>query len=980
MALFTATVEGLTGTMKKFYPATLKKPKPVRVINPIGIHSARLHARQAIKLVLSPLQSWSQYVSADAKQEVTLSSDYLFIERVEEDNKGQTVYHIGQKYDLSKWAGVSECYLGEIYVDIIGNDHKEAHKLKYDGGTICVFHVPESKNDDAVLTTVNPNEQTIKLEGHRVLEVVLFERDWSNPSCREKWTPTIDDIDVDGQDIQVKILHQATFETKDLGNDKIKHGEFSLIGRHTPDTVNSQLPDKEKAYFEGELSRQEVPARQHHFWLAFTEESRKRIAHLKSGDYACAKIKFEGDAQIEGDHQRSGRTFILMVSKHGKPVSSNTMFGLTTPRLPENKVEREFDRTRCILKNPGNTETVDFRSGFEDVLVEIATPQTYWAEEPSEAKWQITFEGGEDKLDLTHLNPETRSGVTYQRFRVTRKAGAGTNFVESGSLGAIKVLYPPKRNHMSASKRIGFWMNWNTNKRSKSSRAYDVYSCGTGSSGSYSCNGEFKHWKQGLGYFNPNSMKLAVVAIEEVPFTTLADGAHTMKTRYTSYASGNDYNYQSHDTSKKNGSLGSPNSGASRTSGSGGSTTTRTITGTAVGTEAIELFNPPHMFEVTLNPGQPLILRLTPPEEQVSDMLREKCKGEVWTVSPMPVADIKPVIEYQKIVQVGTDKFRQEIKVNPPDMSRLPSASGDCTGGCVKLECSAQNRVVRIRVRKEATERSYEASFKGKFLKDMPTHEANNRKYVYADNWAHGNGVMVGQNEILYVKNPPAVEDFGGEWSVQLIQHGVPGEIWEKMSDRIKQVVDRNRPWFNREYPAEMRGTLVFKPLKDTATNMLATLVEEIGKATKMPYFPVATLVYENVKTEQQEHEDQQLEAIVRVRKELHICVETGYKGPAKVPDAAQSVWWPKNNQEVTIKRGEEVTVNLKPVMTTFGDECEELRWQVASYPTLMEERESKEKHETDKDSFTFRANHPGTGWLAFRCHGRELKLWMMIV
>src|SRR5206468_3590091 len=150
---------------------------------------------------------------------------------------------------------------------------------------------------------------------------------------------------------------------------------YSVISRKELE-VNSQLSDKSAIKWKS-------PNKENHFWFEFSAESKRKITELKSGNYPCSRIILNGSAKINGEYQRIKKEFIIVLSKNGKNKSS----------ISENiGMKRFYDKTRCLLKNPGNNETIEFSSGFEDLTVEVASPNFYWKEEPKEAQWEISYD------------------------------------------------------------------------------------------------------------------------------------------------------------------------------------------------------------------------------------------------------------------------------------------------------------------------------------------------------------------------------------------------------------------------------------------------------------------------------------------------------------------------------------------------------------------------------------------------------------
>src|SRR4051812_16267064 len=129
---FDYLVSFLSGIMRKIYPKRLRKYNPVRICSPMDMHTARLHSRQGLKLVLDSPQSYGN-VSEGAEYDVHTTSPYLTLDEVGLNHKNQHVFSFIQKYDLTNWSEVSEMFLGEVRIDIVNNQHENKDDCKYSG-------------------------------------------------------------------------------------------------------------------------------------------------------------------------------------------------------------------------------------------------------------------------------------------------------------------------------------------------------------------------------------------------------------------------------------------------------------------------------------------------------------------------------------------------------------------------------------------------------------------------------------------------------------------------------------------------------------------------------------------------------------------------------------------------------------------------------------------------------------------------------
>ncbi len=933
--IVSAAMEGLAG-MRKYYPKALKRHKPVRVIDPQGSHTVRVHPRQGIKLVLCQPQTLSN-VDANGKYEITFNNDFLYLEKTEHNNKNQIVYYIGQKYDLTSWAELTETFLGEVRVDIVDNTHENRDDCKYEGATLGVYHCPQTQNAGDVITVVNPETCTVKLEPSRVLEVVCYEPSWPEDCC-ETWKVHVEDFEVEAQGIFVQNINKHNILTRLYADDKGSAGGFTVKPRHNP-TVNGLLEEKMRSHFQGELERRKTPGRENHFWFAFTADSKKKIASLKNGSYICARITLIGAAKIDGEWHTVKRELILMLSKHGKPVASSKMFNHSRAlmAIKDDKpiaLRRHQDKNRCLLQNPGNTESLDFSTGYEDCAIEVPFPKSLWPEEPADAEWLVAYDDGvhgDKYLSLIKLDPVERDGYRFQKFRIERKQGVAAPTETNGCgnfLGAIKISYPPKKNFTESSKRIAVWL------QEKRKQYKSAYHCGnvTGP----------HHWKQGLGYYSESNLKVAIVKIEEIPIKSLEDKAHTVKLHAHSYYSDYDNAYYGVPIKKKGsipashvmGNRPTNEASAGRTgyrntpTSTGDTTRTGTTTEGELSTsEPIILYNPAHLQEVTLAPEQELILRLSQPDELLlKQEEREKCRGELWTLNPMAVCDTKPLVYQHRVVEVATGRYKQEARIRA-DVSRLPAVAGTHNAGAVRLECSATCRVIRIHVKKGQTEQKQQRLLHQiKFLEKLPYHEAAGKKYVFANNWKHGDGVRITPKDVVYVKTPEIPEDYDGNWNVQFLQHAIPNHVWERLPNNIREKVNRQHPWYAKDVPVIVRDTLVFKPLQESASGMLPELLDALKASGLNDYLPVLTLVYENFRIVTEESQIGLVEVRKKLVRELTLCVNL-----KSAPAQPRYVWHPTDGMEMKANKGDILSINFTPT-----DEKQIPNWKCTEHPTFI--------------------------------------------
>lgn len=925
----TSAIE-LVRNMRKIYSYRPKKYNPVRVSNPIQSHSVRLLPRQSIRLVLSRPETIFSKVNADAKYEIILNSDFFYIESFEDYNsKDQLVYIIAQKYDLSQWAEHSQIFLGEIIVKLIDNTHEQADSCGYTGATIHVYH-DALDNKSSILTVINPNNQTIKLEPHQTLELVCFEKDWQNNPI-ENWEVYIEDYEVESKGIFLERLNHYILQTDlfDL-TDKIRVENKIVKPRYQP-TLNPLLSSKDTAIISSKEDGRK-PGKEWHFWFSFTKKSLEKIGSLLNGEYNVSKIKIRA---VSPDKKVIEKSFFIKLNKHGKPIGNKMM-----DAIPVNKklLERNYDKHRKIMTCPGNTEQLDFHPSFKECTIEIPIPKIYWESELDTERWMVETEEGTEankNLTLEDLGILTKNSIPFQRFNIIKKDNG-----EFGFMGSIRVFYPKKPHLTDANKRLSIWMDKNISA---------IYKSNTQSnSKSYM---QYQSHKSGVGYYN--RPKLSHIVIEELIHASLADGAKTKKLKEISqydYLEG--YYSVPNNYKKKEESIVKP-------------VITPTITQNIwESVDPIVLQNPVHCQEVTVVPNQELHLQLMQPENMFTGNDREKCRGELWTVNPMSIGEIKPIIVKHTISQNADDCYRQFVVIRI-DNYKIPSNKGTYCMGAIRLECSAGNRVIQIYVRKDQTQEVGHLPEEIKFISNgkIPMHEANNRRYLLMNNWDHDSMVKIKESDILYITQPEMEGDWkDSEWSVQIVQHPIPLKIWDKLSQEVHKSIDRQLPWYSKDYPMFLQKTLMFKGL-DQISKSMHLLLKEIGAIANVPYFPIATISFKTQKSQGEINKDGYMEMIVRNKKNIHLYVSLEEVKDTKV----RPVYYPTDNMSLVVSSGEIIEFHL--------DNTPE-KWRYTSWPSFMQEINSNVQNETACFKFLITKFHGNqTGYLTFKNDRKTIQI-----
>lgn len=983
----------------------LKKHEPVRIVNPGDAATARVHPRQGVKIVLDLPTSRHSHVSNDAKYEVKIKgSEFLFLEKIEQNDKGQTVYYIQQKYDLSDWVQISEVFLGEIVIDIVGNTHETKDQCQFVESTIGVYHKLYDTYSD-FLVAVNPDKTTIKLEPNRTLEVVLFEPSWEEEEfSNETWKASIEDYEVESKGIFLKEIKTSSFNVrlKENNPNGDKVDGYPILLRHKP-AVNSLLSATWKEQWTSAAANKKVPGKQTHFWFAFTEKSIKEMSGMKNGNYVVCRITLTGQNKTNSSVETVKREFIVMLHKHGKPVgrAMQTLERTSLPALLYGKnsspLKREFikhlddkpNNPLSVFTNPGSTENIDFHIGYGKVIVELAVPKAHWPDEPDDALWELKpvttpTSTNEQLLDVETLPVIEKFGVRYQRYKISRKIIAG----QTGPLGTVELEYPQKKHLPNGSRRLSCWMEFKQKPTSaiysgSASCNYSGYTCGT-------------HYKTGVGPYQ--TPKLSGVLIEEIACLTLNDlskGEKTRKLSEVSNYSGWDgyyygYNYEAVtvvDAKKKEQPQKllpptSPNPGLLR-SITGTSTTTPTTVATTPVNGQLIIHNPAHMSEIVLSVGQQLVLMLSQPEFVLSKKEdQDKCRGQLWGVNPLTIAGVRPKVITHTVNPIGSTQFRQEVVIEISSET-LPAHKGKICAGALSLTCAATNRIIRISVNKQIDTSAEPVYHNTEFLNEIVFHEANKRRHMLIKDWSHGSNLLIKQSDVLYINAPTDMPDGWDDWDVQFVPEAISSNLWWKFSNDVKNNVNQANPWFVDDAPILQNNTLFFRPVEHMSQQFKA-LMDSIRNHTQEKYLHIATVIFRSHKIEEVEDSKSLVETSVKIRRDLLIYLEVNRPIPLAtkpVTTKPYSSWLsketiipvsnPANGAVISAQVGEEIHFRLP--MVRSDDNRASLVWTCQQHPTILYNVGTKS--ELLDDIFRFRSKMAGEGDIVFKNTKEERKI-----
>lgn len=233
---------------------------PVQVRNPTSLqHLATIRPGQGLEFRLD-------HDMYPGEIGLHVSGDHLILENIDVTNPNRTIYRVEHDLFVYDWAEFSHSILGEVWID-------SKERLSK------VIVVMESLNTEKMrtMTVCNPDAYDIRIKPHNVIEVVLYEQDFSgNDEWTWEWLPT---LDLEIEEIGYRNLNFFTWK------------QFSSYNIDSPEFLYARHP-------RFEVSRDVQPwSRQHHFWFRFD----KSILDIIDKDFGITRV---GDLKFTGYSNR----------------------------------------------------------------------------------------------------------------------------------------------------------------------------------------------------------------------------------------------------------------------------------------------------------------------------------------------------------------------------------------------------------------------------------------------------------------------------------------------------------------------------------------------------------------------------------------------------------------------------------------------------------------------------------------------------
>ncbi len=227
--------------------------KPVRVHNPTGAcHSVFLEPGQRFEVLFSRDNKIYEDLS------IVIKSPYIIHERADAFLEGK-LFRFCQRYDLKEWSKVSTTFLGEILVR--GSNNFESK--------ICVFMRASNACKENIVTVVNPDNHTIKIQPYQIIEVVCYNSCYGLPLY---W-----DCDEEFCDPRLEKLGHTFI------NPNIYDPMSAVRGPNDAFFVYPRINQDRKMEFY-----------QYHFWFRCRGDIADIMKNLQPGFYPPAQLKFSG--------------------------------------------------------------------------------------------------------------------------------------------------------------------------------------------------------------------------------------------------------------------------------------------------------------------------------------------------------------------------------------------------------------------------------------------------------------------------------------------------------------------------------------------------------------------------------------------------------------------------------------------------------------------------------------------------------------
>jgi hypothetical protein len=235
--------------------------------------------------------------------QVKEKSDFLKVERVDY-HASAVSFTYRQSADVEQWAMISSVYLGNIEITT-GNMLS----------SLCVLLSSTNPYKEDVITAVNPVGQTLKIEPHKVIEVVVF------GGAGDQW-----DCVVEGRDLQVE---------------GIGHREVTL------DFVFHQRDFNHVFCAYPRQDFKNLDIREYHYWFRLSKQSVEEIQKLYDGVYSGGQVVFFNHLE-----ETNRLDLAVNVRKKNRGKNYNALY-CSTQQQPTNYLPRPIPNRNSINRRTG---------------------------------------------------------------------------------------------------------------------------------------------------------------------------------------------------------------------------------------------------------------------------------------------------------------------------------------------------------------------------------------------------------------------------------------------------------------------------------------------------------------------------------------------------------------------------------------------------------------------------------------------------
>lgn len=722
---------------------------PVRVVNPISLwHTVKLMPCQRLELRLRPPSVFITGANPEDTINYKLTSDFLFINDVDRKDNNLNLM-LSQKFDLSSWVPYGQVFLGNLVLTINNKN------VDYN----CILVIILNSENDKIMTVVNPIKQIVKIQPHQSLSVVC-------------------------SSIAVNSLWQFEIKSNDSGMSLNKFGSSSVNKDHKDESTLDSFPVKtrsdlcinprlvHKKIVQDELEYKSIPEKEHFYWFGLSETDLKKTTEMEDDVHALGNLVFSPVKILPNNPLRSLSVLLDVKGKNRYKIT----------KTKQDLTSRSENMDKNILRNPVDSEVIDFHGVHNEMTIEIASPSCFWKDLDDKVSWDLTLDANKiTNITAKDLPNLSQWGKTIQRFKVSYSSAFRGNSAETEHVGAIILSCLPKKDENGGIRRVSFWFTPKDEEGKEKERKTVHQSCGS--------------------YCGPSISKKDEPQICEVKFEEVFGDFHhgvelketfQQKQKSTDNKSSESKKKVKEDTVMADGQI-DDNDFMCRT-----------------------IINPRDNEKITFDHKKPLIFRMSKPSKIFSD----ECENQLWS--------IETDLEYDCFVS-KQDNHYQELK--------MKNSYQDGTTGFIKFICSKETRTVFLEVINGYKKVEYTSDSVNTFI--------SKENKLHVSQWKHGDISVIGLSQSFTINNPISGWD-ESQWSLEIQQLTLPNAVWKhKLVAEFAHKIDMQNLWFNKSAPFFLTNKWHFRPIENQQTfarQVLLAASEVVGKDV----FPVMKLIFRN--------------------------------------------------------------------------------------------------------------------------------------